>query len=78
MHFHTLGIFHTPHFPYSSFSTLRTPRFPSNQTTTLNHYLLGWMENEEFEVWKMRSIASLNTTKTHQNGFEIAPEANRQ
>ena len=23
--FHTLRIFHTPHFPYSSFSTLRTP-----------------------------------------------------
>ena len=31
MHFHTLRIFHTPHFPYSSFSTLRTfhtPHFP--------------------------------------------------
>ena len=26
-----LRIFHTPHFPHSAFSTLRTPRFPPNQ-----------------------------------------------
>ena len=29
--FSTLRIFHTPHFPHSALSTLRTPRFPPNQ-----------------------------------------------
>ena len=31
--FFTLRIFHTPYFRHSSFSTLRTPRFPLNRTS---------------------------------------------
>ena len=38
MHFYTLRIFHTPNFPYSSFSTLRTfhtPHFPYSALSIL-------------------------------------------
>ena len=38
MHFHTLRIFHTPHFPHSAFSILRifhTPHFPHSSFSIL-------------------------------------------
>ena len=41
MHFHTLRIFHTPHFPYSALSTLRTfhtPHFPHSSFSILRTF----------------------------------------